>query len=126
MTNKPISVVIVDDQPLMRTALRLTLAVEDDLRVVAELDGSTQALKVSYSLSPDMILLSVGNPGQNDLEAISTLRKQLPTTAIMALVTGELRGQEQEALAHGAHSVLTKSVSRTELLGALYKLQRTI
>jgi CheY-like chemotaxis protein len=72
---------------------------------------------------PDIILFSLGNPGLEDLQALTDLRKKLCDTPILALTRDEAPGQEQAALEHGAHAVLTKAASRDELLGTLRSLK---
>jgi DNA-binding NarL/FixJ family response regulator len=114
---------IVESQPLMRTALSTALAAEG-MTVLAEVAHNQDLLSGFNGESPDLILFSLGNAAADDLQTIASLRQRLPQTAIAALVTGELNGQAEAALAHGAHLVLEKSVSRTALLEALYELSR--
>jgi DNA-binding NarL/FixJ family response regulator len=121
MLTKQTSVVIVESQPMMRTALSTALSAEG-IKVLAEIADSRDALHTASRLTPDLILFSVNVPGLGDLNRISVLRQELPNTSIVALVTGEFRGQCQSALDYGAHLVLTKSTSRSELLNALKKV----
>ena len=125
MNTKPFSVIVVESQPLMRIALRTALSAEG-MTIAAELSGSGQAVHTAKKMQPDLILLAVNNPDQDDLETITNLRKTLPTTSIVALITGELHGQGQAALKHGADLVMKKSAPRSELLSALYQLSNKI
>jgi DNA-binding NarL/FixJ family response regulator len=121
MISERISVVIVESQPMMRNALSTALSA-DGMMVLAEFSGSMQALHSVPQLEPDVVLLAVGTPGWVDLEVIVALRKLMPASAIVALVTGEIPGQEQIALKQGAHLVLTKSIPRSELLNAIKRI----
>lgn len=114
---------IIESQPLMRTALSTALTAEG-MTILAEVAHSQEVLSGLNGQSPDLILFSLGNAAVDALQTITSLRQRLPQTAIAALVTGELNGQAEAALAHGAHLVLEKSVSRTTLLEALYELNR--
>jgi two-component system NarL family response regulator len=123
MVTENTSIVIVEQQPIMRTALSMALTAEG-MNVLAELDGSEGALENAVILNPDVILLAVGTPGWCELDNIPALRQQIPHSAIVALITGEMAGQEQAAVDRGAHLVLTKSTPRSELLTAIMEMSR--
>ncbi|MEP7134165.1 MAG: response regulator [Chloroflexota bacterium] len=121
MLTKQTSLMIVESQPMMRTALSTALSAEG-MTVLAEVADSQDALQVASRLTPDLILFSVKDPNFSDLGRISVLRQELPNTLIVALITGEFRGQFQSALDYGAHLVLTKSTPRYELLNAIQQM----
>jgi len=118
MLTKQTSVVIVESQPMMRTALSTALSA-DGIKVLAEIADSRDALQTASRLTPNLILFSVNVPSLADLNRITILRQEIPTALIVALVTGEFHGQFQAALDYGAHMVLSKSTPRSELLNAL-------
>lgn len=107
----------------MRSALNTTLSAEG-MTVLAVLAGNEQVVRAASTLTPDLILFSLGVPGWDDLHRISTLRKELPSVLILALVTGEFREQEQAALDHGAHLVLTKTAPRSELVNTVKRMMQ--
>lgn len=115
------SVMIIENHPLMRSALSTALAAEG-MTVLAELTHSHELQSRLPVQSPDLILFSLNDVNHDELTMITTLRDTLPQTTIAALVTGEQIGQEQAALAHGAHLVLKKTLPRTNLLQALNEL----
>ena len=123
MNSHALSVVVVEAQPLMRAALGNAL-VSAGMTVLAEVDKPRQVMETAKSLSPDVILFSVGDPSLEDFERIRLLRQEVPSAAILALVTGELRGQIQAALDYGAHMVLTKASTRSALLEAIQKVRQ--
>ena len=123
MTQTPLSIVVIDNHPLMRTALSSTLATEDGMQVLAEYANSREFFEDARKITPRMILLGISNPGHSELETIRPLRASFPAAMILALVTGELAGQDEEALQYGAHSVLEKTISRAELLATLQKIR---
>jgi DNA-binding NarL/FixJ family response regulator len=118
MLTEHISLMIVESQPLMRTALSTAFSAEG-MTVLTEIADSRDALQTASRLTPDLLLFSVKDPSLNDLARISVLRQELPNTSIVALVTGEFYGQVQSALDYGAHLALTKSTPRHELLNAV-------
>jgi len=121
MNSKPVSIVIVENQPIFLSALSAAIS-SAGMNVVAEVSGSREAVQTASKLSPDMVLYSIGVPSLLDLENMAAIKRQLPATKILAMVTGEFRGQVQTALEYGAHLVLTKFVPRSELLAAVNSL----
>ncbi len=103
---------------MMRTALSTALSA-DGMAVIAEVADSRDALQTASRLTPDLILFSVNDINLKDLGRITVLRAEIPSARIVALITGEFRGQFQSAMDHGAHLVLTKSTPRSELLSAI-------
>ena len=124
MKNTPVRVLVIEDHPLMRSALSTAIASDPGLELVAEVSSGFGAMDVVTILHPDILLIALGNPGSRleNPELLVALRKKLPGTHILALVTGEVAGQEQAALTAGAQVVLTKAVSREELLKTLHEM----
>ena len=131
MDTNPISILVIEKHPMMREALCNAITAESDLVIAEPIINSAEASQtviaarpntVLLAYKPDIIMLSLGNPGLDDLEALRDLRKSLPDTPILALTSNEVEGQEQAALDAGAQSVLTKSASRTELIKKLREL----
>jgi DNA-binding NarL/FixJ family response regulator len=118
MISEPISLVIVESQPLMLAALSTAFSAEGMI-ILAEITKHRDALQITQKLNPDLVLFSMGHPSLGDLERISALRHKLPATSIVALISGDLCGQFQAALDHGAHLALSKTTPRSELLSAI-------
>ena len=131
MDTNPISILVIEKHPMMREALCNAITAESDLVIAEPVINSAEASQtviaarpntVLLAYKPDIIMLALGNPGLDDLEALRDLRKSLPDTPILALTSNEVDGQEQAALDAGAQSVLTKSAPRTELIKKLREL----
>ena len=116
METGPLRIVVIESHPLMREALCDFIASEPDLKLLAGVPNGTKALKRVVALNPDVILFALGNPGLGDLDTLVALRRALPGTFLLALVTDEAPGQEQVALQAGADAVLKKTVQRAALL----------
>lgn len=114
-----ISVLLVDDQALLRMGLRLVLEAEDDLTVVGEAgDGSVAVTQVA-ALDPDVVVMDVRMPGTNGIEATSMIAAQHPRTRVLILTTFDLDEYAFEALRAGASGFLIKDAPPTELVQAI-------
>ena len=130
MHSIPASVLVIENHPMMRSALCAAIAAEPDLKAVESNIAARESLSLAIlddvlfpSAKPDMILLALGNPGWDELRLLEALCKTLPHTFIIALTSNEVAGQEQAALEAGAHTVITKAVSRSELIDVLRELR---
>jgi DNA-binding NarL/FixJ family response regulator len=123
MESIPVSVLVIEHHPLMRAALCNAIAAEPDLTIAGTPASRAEAAQMAIATRPDIILLTLGNPGLEDLETLAVLRRSLPQTPVLALISNEVDGQEQAALDHGAQAVLTKAAPRAELICKLRELR---
>jgi DNA-binding NarL/FixJ family response regulator len=114
-----ISVLIADDQDLIREGLRMLLEAEPDLVVVGEAGDGGQALAQARSLDPDVILMDVRMPGLNGIEATARLVQAGSRARILMLTTFNLDEYVYQALKAGASGFLLKDASRERLTGAV-------
>jgi DNA-binding NarL/FixJ family response regulator len=127
----PVSILVIESHPMMREALRNAITAEPDLIIAEPVINGAEASQLVIAAKPDtillaykpnIVLLSLGNPGLEDIETLRVLRKSLPDTPILALTSNEVEGQDQSALDAGAQAVLTKSAPRNELIKKLREL----
>ena len=114
-----ISIVIVDDQDLVREGLRMLLEAEPDLAVAGEAGDGGQALAQARLLDPDVILMDVRMPQMNGIEATARLVKAGSRARILMLTTFNLDEYVYQALKAGASGFLLKDASREQLAGAV-------
>ena len=114
-----ISVLIVDDQDLVREGLRMLLEAEPDLSVVGEAGDGRQALARARQLDPDVILMDVRMPGMNGIEATGRLVQSGCRARILMLTTFNLDEYVYHALRAGASGFLLKDASRERLASAV-------
>ena len=78
-------ILIADDHAIVRDGVRALLAQADDMIVVGEAPGGQEAVDLSVSLQPDLILMDIAMPGLGGLEATIEIRKRVPRAKIIVL-----------------------------------------
>lgn len=126
MQTSPATLLVIEKHPLMRAAIVNAIADEADLTIGAVASNGLDTTQVIESLRPDIVLFSIGNPGEEDLEMMQELRERSPGAVFLALTTNEVPGQEKIALEYGADEVLPKTVQRAELLHTLRVLKANL
>ncbi|CAN5133189.1 response regulator transcription factor [soil metagenome] len=113
-----ITVLIVDDQALVRGGFRALLDAQDDIEVVGEADEGEVAIRLARKLTPDVILMDIRMPGVDGLEATKriTSDQQLRDTKVVILTTFDLDEYVFEALRTGASGFLVKNTEPAELI----------
>ena len=110
-------VLIADDQPQVRSALRLLLEQEVGVMVVGEADNAEQALELTKEQRPDLVLLDWELPGHNDASALAELRAAWPGLVVIAL-SGRPEAR-QAALAAGVDAFVSKGYPPERLLAVV-------
>ncbi|MBA3628276.1 MAG: response regulator transcription factor [Actinobacteria bacterium] len=113
-----ITVLIVDDQALVRGGFRALLDAQDDIEVVGEAEEGEVAICLARKLTPDVILMDIRMPGVDGLEATKriTSDQQLRDTRVVILTTFDLDEYVFEALRTGASGFLVKNTEPAELI----------
>ncbi|HEU5387309.1 MAG TPA: response regulator transcription factor [Streptosporangiaceae bacterium] len=114
-----ISVLIADDQDLVREGLRMLLEAEPDLTVAGEAADGSQALDQARRLDPDVILMDVRMPGLNGIEATTRLVQAGSRARILMLTTFNLDEYVYHAFKAGASGFLLKDASRDQPTGGV-------
>ena len=114
-----ISVVLADDQALMRMGFRMVLEAEEDIAVVGEASDGTSALAQAKALHPDVILMDVRMPGMNGIEATERIARECPGTRVLILTTFDLDEYAFAGLRAGASGFLLKDPRPAELAEAI-------
>jgi len=115
---KPITVMLVDDHALVRSAVRQALTA-DDIVIVGEAATAEEALLVAPDLKPDVLLLDLNLPGTSGLRLLRELAPRLPGTKIVMLTISDDRRDLLDAVRHGAAGYLTKDLSPEALQRAV-------
>ena len=115
-----VRVLIVDDQALVRTGLRMVLELEPDIDIVGEAADGEQAVTVAAETNPDVILMDVRMPHMDGLEATRRIvgsREQGPR--VLILTTFDLDEYVYEALLAGASGFVLKDIPPEQLVEAI-------
>jgi DNA-binding NarL/FixJ family response regulator len=115
-----IRVLLVDDQPLVRTGLRMILSAEDDLEIVGEAADGAEAITRCADTRPDVVLMDIRMPGVDGIEATRAITTgQDPPPRVLVLTTFDLDDAVYDALRAGASGFLLKDASEDRLITAI-------
>lgn len=112
-------VILADDQVLFREGIAQLLATQDDVRVVAEAGDGQQALDLTLSYRPDLVLMDISMPRMNGLEATRRIKEELPETKIIMLTVSETDDDLFDAIKAGADGYLLKNLKASGLFEKL-------
>lgn len=119
-----ISIVIADDQPLVRSGLRMILEAEPDLKVVAEATNGAAAVELVTSLLPDVALLDIQMPGADGLDAMVAIAAAGTPTRVLMLTTFDLDEYVYRAMRAGATGFLLKDMAAEDIVNAVRQAAR--
>ena len=114
-----IRVVIADDQPLVRTGLRMILGSEPDMEVVAEAADGSAAIEAVVAHRPDVVLMDVRMPGTDGIEATRVVTAGVDPPRVLVLTTFDLDEIVYDALRAGASAFLLKDAPEERLTAAI-------
>jgi NarL family two-component system response regulator LiaR len=118
-TRNRLTVLIADDHPLVREALRRALDGEEDMEVVAEAADGEQAVKLASELKPDVAVMDIVMPKLNGIEATRKIKTIAPDIAILILTAYDDDEYVLGLLDAGAAGYLLKSARGRDLAGAI-------
>ena len=122
---KPITVLLADDNQVVREGFRKILELEDDLEVVGEAKNGLQALDLAQNLQPALVLMDVTMPGMlNGLQATRQILKVAPATKVLMLSAYNDEAYVEEAINSGAMGYLVKQTSADDVCHAIRAVQK--
>lgn len=114
-TTKEISVIIVEDFKLTRVGLRCALNENKDIQVVAESDNAIDGIKLIERYKPNVVLMDLGLPGMNGIEAIEKINEEFKDIKIIALTSHDRDEEVIATLSAGATGYCLKDIDPTKL-----------
>lgn len=115
-----IRVVVVDDHPLVREALRMILSIVGDIEVVGEAKDGIEALAALQRLRPDVIVMDITMPRLNGFEALDRMRRQAPGVRVIFVTAHAEEEYERAGRQAGVHAFVRKEAAGRELVPAVY------
>ena len=119
-----ISVMLVDDHPVMRVGLANVLSLNHGFRIVAQADDGPTALALWRKHRPDVTLLDVSMEGMDGIETLRRLRADHPDANVLMLTSSKASEDMGLAMQAGARGYLLKTIHHEELAAAICKVHR--
>ncbi|ADJ48237.1 two-component system response regulator [Amycolatopsis mediterranei S699] len=114
-----ISILLVDDEPLLRLGFRLVLESQPDFTVVGEAADGAAAISRTAELDPDVVVMDVRMPGMDGIEATREIVRSHPRSRVLILTTFDIDEYAFPGLKAGASGFLLKNVPPEDLISAI-------
>lgn len=118
----PLRIIIADDHPLFRSAIRQTLEGHTDLEVVGEAANGRQALELCRRLRPELVLMDLRMPEMDGVAATHAIKSELPDTLVLILTAVDESGGLSDSLKAGAAGYVLKHSSPAQITDAVRRV----
>ncbi len=119
-----VTILLVDDHRMMREGLRLVLDQESEFKVAGEAANGRDAVVLAEQLKPDIVIMDIGMPDLNGIDATREIRRISPTSRIVALSTYSDKRYVLGMLEAGASGYVLKNAAAEELVHAIQQIVR--
>ena len=120
----PFDIVLVDDHKLVRDGVKGILERGTEFRVVGEAENGADAVQLCKKAAPDLVLMDIGLPGMNGIEATTELLRHCPGVKVVILSMYDDENSVVGAIRSGARAFILKKASDTDLLDAMRMVAR--
>lgn len=124
MTESAVTVLIIDDDPLVRQQVRLVLGSSPDIEIVGDAADGAAGLREAQRLDPDIVLMDVSMPTMTGVEATSALRAAGGRSRVVALTAMDHEAVLEQMLLAGAIGFVPKEYASDELIYAIRSVAR--
>lgn len=121
--NEPTTILIAEDQGMMRSALTTLLDLEPDLTVIGGVERGDEVVAAAQRLRPDVVLLDIELPGRSGLDVIAPVLEAVPGCDVVVVTTFGRPGYLARALAAGARGFLVKDDPVEQLAAAIRRVR---
>jgi len=115
----PFEALLVDDHKIMRDGIKAILKHAGEFTVVAEAEDGAEAVQVCKRTAPDIVVMDIGLPGLNGIEATTEINRHCPGTRVIILSMYDDEHSVVSAIRSGARAFVLKRASDSDLLDAL-------
>ena len=115
----PIRVLLADDHTLIRAGLRMVVVSQPDFTVVGEANDGREAVALAEQLKPDVVVMDIGMPSLNGIEACRQIHDSLPGSQVIMLSMHSDEGYVLRALKAGAKGYMLKDSAEADLASAI-------
>jgi DNA-binding NarL/FixJ family response regulator len=120
----PVRILLADDHTIVRQGLARLLEEQPDLKVIGEATNGKVAVEQALALKPDIVIMDIGMPRMNGIEATKRIRKQLPKTKILILSMYSHEHFIHELLETGISGYLLKDSSGRDIIKAIHSVMK--
>jgi DNA-binding NarL/FixJ family response regulator len=120
----PYDIVLVDDHKLMRDGIKTILERGGEFHIVAEAESGADAVQICKKVNPPLVLMDIGLPGMNGIDATTEILRHCPETKVVMLSMYDDENSVVGAIRSGARGFVLKKASSTDLLDALRTVVR--
>jgi DNA-binding NarL/FixJ family response regulator len=120
----PYDVVLVDDHKLVRDGVRTILERGGEFRIAGEAENGADAVQLCKKAPPEIVLMDIGLPGMNGIEATTELLRHCPGVKVIILSMYDDENSVVSAIRSGARAFVLKKASSAELLDAIRTVAR--
>ena len=112
-------ILLVDDHKIMRDGIKAILKHNEEFRIVAEAENGVDAVQHAKRSAPDIVLMDIGLPGLNGIEATTEILRHCPDTKVIILSMYDDEHSVVSAIRSGARAFVLKKASDSDLVDAL-------
>lgn len=112
-------ILLADDHGVMRSGLRYLLTAQAGFTVVGEASSGLEAVDLTRSLKPDLVVLDLSMPGMGGLDALQRIRDEVPWVRVLVLTMHDDPEYVRQALSSGAAGYVLKAAADSELITAI-------
>jgi DNA-binding NarL/FixJ family response regulator len=113
------NVLLVDDHKIMRDGIRAILRHSEEFTIVGEADNGAEAVQICRRRKPEIVLMDIGLPGLNGIEATQEILRHVPDTRVIILSMYDDEHSVVSAIRSGARAFVLKRASDNDLVDAL-------
>jgi two-component system nitrate/nitrite response regulator NarL len=121
--NQQIRLLIVDDHPVVRRGIRMSLAQSATIQIVGEASDGREALSLARELKPDVVLMDIDMPQMNGLAVTDLLRREMPEVKVLILSTYSNSDYVMRIIQCGARGFVLKEAAAEEVVHAIEAVQ---